>query len=86
MNALPPPPGRIFVSGEALGGFLADLDGLSFAEWKKFHELGLTPEDLDGEPGQEALLWAAWVYARRHVEPGLEWDNDRIFIPLTQPD
>lgn len=81
--SLPTPEGRIAVPTNQLGDFLNTLDGLTLPEWLKLTELGLTIESLiSGEANEAVVPWAAWVWARRNVEPGLPWGSDRIFIPL----
>jgi hypothetical protein len=81
--SLPSPDGRIVVPTDQLGEFLNNLDGLSLPEWLKLGELGLTIESLiQGDANEAVVPWAAWVWARRNVEPGLPWGSDRVFIPL----
>jgi hypothetical protein len=79
----PTPHDRIVVPTNDLGAFLGDLDGLSMVEMLQLSALGLSLEAVAaGEVTTDIVPWAAWVWARRHVEPGLPWGSDRVFIPL----
>jgi hypothetical protein len=81
--SLQAPGERIVVPSKELGEFLNNLDGLTLPEWLKLGELGLTLQSLiDGDANEQVVPWAAWVWARRNVEPGLAWGSDRVFIPL----
>lgn len=78
---------RIEVPTNELGEFLAGLDGLMLPEMLKLSELGMSLDQMmRGAFSLEIVPWAAWVWARRNVDPGLPWGSDRVFIPLPAAD
>lgn len=75
---------RITVPTSELGEFLGSLDGLTMSEMLQLSALGLSLELMvSGEVTTDIVPWAAWVWARRNVDPDLPWGSDRVFIPLT---
>lgn len=78
---------RIVVPTPDLGEFLGNLDGLTLPEVLKLGELGLSLDQMMvGQFSLDIVPWAAWVWARRNVDPHLPWGSDRVFIPLPAAD
>jgi hypothetical protein len=78
-----PPPSLVTVRASDLGNILDDAVSFRAAELSKLAELGIEMSDLASDsPPILAVVWAAWLHARRTSAPGLSWDAAQESIEI----
>lgn len=76
-------PSLVTVKASDLGTILDDAVSFRAAELTKLAELGIDMADLANDsPPILAIVWAAWLHARRTSAPGLSWEAAQESIEI----
>lgn len=78
-----PPPSLVTVRSADLEQLVDRIGSFRACELTKLAELGVGLGDLSSEePPILAVVWAAWVHARRTSAPGMSWDAAQESIEI----
>ena len=78
-----PPPSLVTVKASDLGNILDDAVSFRAAELTRLAELGIDMAELASDsPPVLAIVWAAWLHARRTSAPGLSWEAAQESIEI----